>query len=359
MPAPLPSPAFRRLHERDVVPGMVPQTFLRLLAEHLARHGVEPASLMPPEALRAGQPHLGRYPAESYCQLLLRAAERLDDPLLGLHLGQSLQPAHLGALGYVLLACENLGAALLRIQRYHRLLHDINPIQRHLDGDSMVLQWGVARGRPGALFDETGITALVQFARGLCGPTLPVRAVDFVNPAPSQTQPFIAHFGCPVRWDQPVTRLVISLDSLHTPLRQPDPVLLALMEAQVDAALAHLPEGDDLPDLTRRVVQQLARQGVPELEQVAAELQLSPRVFYRRLAERGQQFRQLRDEALKELALVHLADRRLTLGDVGALLGYTEQSAFSRAFKRWSGVSPLSWRQDLRRPATPGALSPG
>jgi len=267
-------PCFARLHERDVVQGMVPQTFLRVLAEHLQRHGVEPASLMPAEALGPGVQHLGRYPAEAYCQLLLRAAERLGDPLLGLHLGQSIQPAHLGALGYVLLACENLGAALLRIQRYHRLLNDINPIQHHIEGDSMVLQWGVARGKPGALFDETGITAIVQFARGLCGRRLPVRAVDFVNPAPVDPQPFADHFGCPVRWEQPATRLVIALDSLQTPLHQADPVLRGLMESQVEAALAHLPDSGDLVELTRRVVRQLARHGVPELAQVAAELRL-------------------------------------------------------------------------------------
>lgn len=343
------SPDFRRLHVRDAVQGMVPQTFLKVLAEHLQRHGIEPASVMPDQALRWGPQHLGRYPAEAYCQLLLRAAERLDDPLLGLHLGQSIQPAHLGALGYVLLACENLGAALLRIQRYHRLLHDINPIQHHVEGDSMVLQWGVARGKPGALFDETGITAIVQFARSLCGRRLPVRAVDFVNPPPRQAQAFVDHFGCPVRWGQPVTRLVIPLHSLQTPLHQPDPVLLGLMEEQVEAALAHLPDSGDLIELTRRVVRQLARHGVPELERVAAELRLSPRVFYRRLAERGQQFRQLRDQALRELAELHLADARLTLADVSELLGYTEQSAFSRAFKRWSGQSPMSWRQGHRQ----------
>lgn len=356
--APL-SPDFHRLHVRDAVQGMVPQTFLKVLAEHLQRQSVEPTSVMPAEALGWGLQHLGRYPAEAYCQMLLRAAERLDDPLLGLHLGQSIQPAHLGALGYVLLACENLGAALLRIQRYHRLLHDINPIQHHVEGDSMVLQWGVARGKPGALFDETGITAIVQFARALCGRRLPVRGVDFVNPPPRQTQPFVDHFGCPVRWGQPVTRLVIPLENLQTPLHQPDPVLLGLMEEQVEAALAHLPDSGDLIELTRRLVRQLARHGVPELEQVAAELRLSPRVFYRRLAERGQQFRQLRDQALRELAELHLADARLTLADVSELLGYTEQSAFSRAFKRWSGQSPMSWRQGHRQaePSSPAATN--
>jgi AraC-like DNA-binding protein len=346
-PQPSVLPEFRRLHERDAVQGMVPQTFLLVLAQHLTRQGLDPASMMPPEALAGGLAHLGRFPAEAYCQLLLRVAERLNDPLLGLHLGQSIQTTHLGALGYVLQACENLGAALLRIQRYHRLLHDINPIQHHVEGDTLVLQWGVARGKPGALFDETGITAIVQFARALCGRELPVRAVDFVNPPPIKSQPFVDYFACPVRWGQGTTRLVIPLESLQMPLRQPDPVLLGLMEAQVDAALSHLPEAGDLLELTRRVVRQLAPLGMPELAQVAAELRLSPRVFYRRLAARGQQFRELRDDALRELAELHLADARLSLADVSELLGYTEQSAFSRAFKRWSGDSPLAWRRRL------------
>ncbi len=341
------SPEFRRLQVRDVVPGMVPHTFLRVLAEHLERSGVPPTEVMPDDALRPGALHLGRYPAEAYCQMLWRAAVRLDDPLLGLNLGQSIQPSHLGALGYVLLACDNLGSALLRIRRYHRLLHDINPIQHHLEGDAMVLEWGVSRGKPGALFDEMGIAAIVQFTRILCGPTLTVRAVDFVNPAPSRTQAFVDDLGCPVRWGQPVTRLVIPLATLQTPLRQADPVLLGLMEAQVEAALAHLPDGGDVVELTRRIVRQLARHGVPQLEQVAAELHLSPRVFYRRLAECGHGFRELRDGALLQLAEHHLADLRLSLADVSELLGYTEQSAFSRAFKRWRGESPVAWRRRL------------
>lgn len=342
--APL-SPDFRRLHARDAIQGMVPQSFLRVLAEHLQRNGVEPAELMPADALQPGLQHLGRYPAEAFCQLLLRAAERLSDPLLGLHLGQSIQPRHLGALGYVLLACDSLGAALMRIQRYHRLLHDINPILHRIEGDCMVLEWGIARGKPGALFDETGITAIVQFARLLCGQAVPVRSVDFVNPPPANKQAFVRQFGCPVRWDQAMTRIVIPLTSLQTPLQQPDPVLLGLMEAQVEVALTHLPEGGDLVEWTRRVVCQLAPSGMPELEQVAAELRLSPRVLYRRLSDRGHQFRRLRDDTLRELAKLHLADARLSLADVSALLGYAEQSAFSRAFKRWSGASPLAWRK--------------
>lgn len=343
--SPLPARLPARLYERDVVPGMVPLTLVRVLSEHLQAQGVAPHEVLPRDLDLGDANKLARFPAETYCQLLIQAAERLQDPLLGLHLGQRIQPAHLGALGYVLLACENLGATLMRIQRYHRLVHDINPVQHRIVDGNLELQWGIAHGKPGALFDESGIAGIVQFGRDLCGQNLPLALVDFVNPPPADVRPYQAYFGCPVRFAQPLTRLAMPVNTLMAPLRQPDPTLLRLMEEQVDAAMAQLPQAGDLGEMTRRVVAHLAPRGMPELEQVAHELRLTPRVFYRRLAEQGLNFRELREAALRQVAELHLRDPRLTLAEVGALLGYTEQSAFSRAFKRWTGVPPLQWRQ--------------
>jgi AraC-like DNA-binding protein len=306
---------------------------------------VAPRDIIPANFDIDGRQPFGRLPAEDYCRLLIQSAERLKDPLLGLHLGQTVRPMHLGALGYVLMSCDNLGAALMRIQRYHRLLHDINPIEHAVVGDCLEMRWGVAHGRPGALFDEAGITSIVQFGRDLCGERMPLAALDFVNPPPPDVRPYTRYFGCPVRFGQPVTRLAMPLSSLAMPLRQPDPSLRQLMEEQVDSAMAQLPEAGDLAETTRRVIGHLAPSGIPELEQVAHELRLSPRVFYRRLAEQGLNFRELREAAFQQLAEMHLRDLRLTLADVTALMGYAEQSAFSRAFKRWTGLPPLQWRQ--------------
>lgn len=340
-----------RLYARDRLQGMVPQSLLQVLATYLSAQGVPPREIIPKRFPLDTPQNFGRVSAEDYCLLLIKAAERLHDPLLGLHLGQAIHPSQLGALGYVLLACENLGAALMRIQRYHRLVHDINPIEHVVTDDGhLELRWGVAHGKPGALHDEVGITGIVQFGRDLCGQHLPLSAVDFVNPPPTDIRPYTRYFGCPVRFAQPITRLVIPLSTLAAPLKQADPTLRRLMEEQVDAAMAQLPQAGDLGEMTRRLVAHLAPHGLPELDQVAAELRLSPRVLYRRLAEQGLTFRELREAALQQLAELHLADARLTLAEVSALLGYTEQSAFTRAFKRWTGVSPLQWRHQ-RRPA--------
>ena len=335
----------QRIQDRHAVHGVVPHTLVQALCSYLRQKRMDPSPLMPKGLQETATHALERVPAEAFCQFQIQAAKALQDPLLGLHLGQTIQPSHLGALGYALLACDNLGAALMRIQRYHRLMHDINPITYHHTSTHVELRWGMAMGRPGALFDETGVTAIVQFAQELCGRPLPIDELDFVNPPPKDSAPYDAFFRCKVRFGQTLTRLSLRLDCLQWPLRQHDPHLLKLMDEQVQASLDALPSSGDLVEQTRRALRYLAPQGVPELERVASELRLSPRVLYRRLAAQGHQFRDLREQTLQHTAKSHLQEGRLPMSDIALLLGYSEQSAFTRAFKRWTGQSPLQWRQ--------------
>ena len=176
----------QRIQDRHAVHGVVPHTLVQALCSYLRQKRMDPIPLMPKGLQETATHALERVPAEAFCQFQIQAAQALQDPLLGLHLGQTIQPSHLGALGYALLACDNLGAALMRIQRYHRLMHDINPITYHHTDTHVELRWGMAMGRPGALFDETGVTAIVQFAQGLCGRPLPIDELDFVNPPPQR-----------------------------------------------------------------------------------------------------------------------------------------------------------------------------
>lgn len=335
----------KRLHTRSAVHGVVAHSLVQALVAYLRTQGVDPQTLLPKGLHEVPQHPMERVSAEAFCQFLIRSAEALDDPLLGLHLGQAIQPSHLGALGYALLACENLGGVLLRIQRYHRLLHDLNPMECQHSPTHLELRWHTTMGQPGALFDEAGVCGIVQVAQSLCGRPLPMAEVDFVNPEPPDVRPYQAFFGCRVRFGQTVTRLSLPLDCLQWPLKQHDPHLLKLMDQQVQASLEALPQAEDLVEQTRQVVRHLAHQGVPELERVASELRLSPRVLYRRLAAHGHQFRDVREQALQDAAMAHLREGRLPMSDIAMRLGYSEQSAFTRAFKRWTGLSPLQWRQ--------------
>lgn len=315
------------------VRGEVPSTYVRLLFEYLTRQGIDAR------------------------KLLDKAARNLNDPLLGLRLGQSITPAHFGIMGYVLLASANMAAALKRVERYQRLIYDISPMRYSITGDTVTLTWGVERGRPGALADECGIAALVQFARQITGEHLCPLNVSFVNPQPADTQPYFRFFGCPVRFAQRETVVQFSVTMLNLPLRQPDAALVGVLEQQAEALLGGLPEIDDFEQTVRRCIASLLHDGEPCLERVASELNMSARTLRRRLEARGHRFRALRDDTLRRLAESYLADPRLTLAEIAQLLGFSEQSAFGRSFLRWVGSSPGSYRRRLAS-LRPDASSP-
>ncbi len=329
----------------DAAQGVVPSTYVRLLYEYLERQGRDAAKLLKEPPPRAADRGLGRYPVQRWRRLLERAAAQLDDPLLGLHLGRSITPAHFGVIGYVLLACGNLGAALQRFQQYQRLIYDVNPMRYRVERDAVVLEWGVEHGRPGALADETAIAALVQMARDLTGKAFPPQEVCFVNAAPASLKPYRDYFGCPVSFGRPRTSVRFPLRLLALPLRQPDAALLALLQGQADALLGELPQGEDLEHAVRSCIAALSRDGEPSLQRVAAALHTTPRTLHRRLERLGHNFLGLRESTRQRLAEDYLRDPRLRLVEIAALLGFSEQSAFSRSFRRWTGQTPLAWRR--------------
>lgn len=319
-------------------------TYVRMLFDYLAARGVDAPALLgesrPPENDRG----LTLYSGARWRRMLQRAAEALHDPLLGLRVGQQITPAHLGVLGYALHACANLGAALARWQQYESLVTYVARMEVHLQPASVTLEWVDAPELQGALVDETALAALVQFVRNLTGRRETPELVCFVNAAPRDLQPYRDFFGCEVRFEQPLTRLRLPTSMLAHPLRQPDENLLRLLEQQADALLRELPSTDDLEQAVRQAVARLARSGEVSQEQIAAQMHMSTRTLHRRLESRGLNFRALRDDTRLHLAQDHLADPRLTLGEVAWLLGYSEHSAFTRAFRRWTGEAPQQWR---------------
>lgn len=327
--------------------GFISNTYVQLLYAYLADQGLDAVALLGRPCPDASDGGLGRYPMAEWRQLLETAAQALHDPLLGLHLGQSISPSHIGVLGYTILACANLGEALLRLQRFYRLVYDAEPMQVQQQDDAISLEWGLDYGRPGELVDTTAITALVQFARDITGQQASPSYVSFINPAPADIGPYKAYFRCALAFDQPTTIVRFPVVFLASPLRQPDAGLLAILEQQATNLLQKLPAVDDYEQQVRRAIIRLARTAAPSIERVAEALHSSVRTLQRRLAERGLNFQDLLEDTRFRMAKEYLSDRRLQLSEVAQLLGYSEQSAFNRAFKRWSGSTPRAWRRAL------------
>lgn len=335
---PRPPPA-RMSDAAPALPGFVPGAYARLLDEYLREQGL---------ASEAGaEPPPARLPMQQWRERLQAAAAQLQDPLLGLRLGQRIRPAHFGVLGYLFHACGTLGGALRRLEQYQRLVYDFNPLRVEAGPQSVELVWTTEYGRPGPLVDECAISALLTLMRQIAAAPQPPLAVQFVNPWPADVAPYVQALGGPVHFAASDTRVRLPQALLAAPLAHPDPSLRAVLEGQARQMLEALPPREAI---VQRVAAELARQlpdGPPTQAAVAQALGLSTRSLHRALARSGQGWRELLTRTRMELAQRYLRDPRLQLAEIAHLCGYSEQSAFSRAYRAWAGQPPAQARRAL------------
>lgn len=319
-------------------------SFAQLLYEYLERQDLDARQLLGAQL----DPHQHFVPMGEW-QSWLKRVDAVEGRVgLGLRIAQGIGARHFGVLGYAALACANLAEALQRMERYHAAVYDANPARVEVLPDGVVVEWGVERGRPGALVDETAIASLVQLARDMTGRYWPMRKVSFVNPPPADVQPYRDFFGGDVLFNAPTTRLEFDAVCLALPMRKADPALARLLDQQAEQVLQQVSQVPAIVDAWRRTLVPLIREGQTSLAALARAHHTSPRTLQRRLAEQGTSFQHLLDDTRRHLAEAHLKDARLDLAEIALLLGYSEQSAFTRAFRAWSGLPPAQWRKQHR-----------
>lgn len=323
---------------------MVPETFVQLLYEYLEAGGHDPVAILGSQRPEVPGLGLGGFRIEHWVELLNRASHYLDDPMLGLKLGQTITPRHLGVIGYLMMGMPNLAAALQRLQHYHRLVYDVMPMTLHAGPGYIELAWGTEQGRPGRLAGDTSITALVHYTRSITCEPITIESIDFFYDPPPDLQPYLDYFGCPVRFGQDMTRVRVRPEILGLSLKATDSGLTAMMEQQAERLLAQLPQEEPIIDQVRKATARLLHEGEPNVSTVAASLDCSARTLQRKLHMNGTGFRQELATVRQQLAEAYLRDSHLAIADIALLLGYSEQSAFTRSFKDWTGESPQHWR---------------
>lgn len=331
--------------EKPLPRRMIPETFVQLLYDYLEARGVDAEQVLQHPWPVPQADGLGSFPIERWIDLLARAAAHLNDPLLGLKLGQTITPRHLGVLGYVIQASENLAAVIRRLEQYQRLIYDVTPMIQRYRANYVELVWDKDHGMPGALVDETAITCLVQFYRSLTRTPLNPLLVQFLNPAPQDLKPYEDYFGCPVLFDQSETVVRFGIEALVIPIKTADPSMAALMERQANQLLEQLPIEDDYVVQIRQAIARLLHDGEPDIKKVAALLHTTPRTIQRKLNGLSTSFSRELEIVRRQMAETYLSDSRLSIAEIALLLGYSEHSAFSRRYKIWTGMTPHQRRE--------------
>ena len=306
-------------------------------AAFLKGQGVDPIVFRDPEA---------RLPHAVAVSLWQAASQLTNDSNIGLHVAQGIRPGVYGVLDYAVRTCATLGEGLRRLSRYHRFLHDVADVRLRIEHERAILSHHLpfpgGAPRPVSEYVVAGWLLTSRQATGLNWIPLEAR---FPHSEPDDIFEYEELFACKLQFGCQRSELVFARELLDTPLLKAEATLQAILEAQVVALIQKLPKGEATTDVVRRHVAGEVGEGQPTLEQIAPRLHMSPRTLHRRLEEEGTSFRQILSEVRRELASHHLMERRLAIGEIAFLLGFSEPSAFHRAFKRWTGHTPLTYRE--------------
>lgn len=328
--------------------GVIASLYARGLLDYLRGRGVDPATLYPEarvQQLEAVRGH-EEIPLTEWICMFDRAVDALGEPDLPLKAGASLHVRHLGVLGHVLMNCATLGEVAAQLARYIRLLGQIGQPQVARVGERIHLLWIWPHTTPpsGAVA-QFMLGARAMFMRWLADrPDLRYDA-HFHFPAPADTRAFERVFGGELRFDQPHSKMVFPAAYMELPVASADEDLRQQVEARAQSLLRIL-EGEAplLTELKGVLARNLAN-GRVSLEEAAAALGTSTRTLQRRLAELRRPFQSVLDEVRLHAAENLLRDPHVSLTQIAFLLGYTEQSTFHNAFRRWTGSSPGAWRR--------------
>ena len=315
-------------------------------ARVLASAGVDAADLADPDRLLA---------VEQVVALFEAAARETGDDAFGLHLGTTYDFASVGALAYAVLNAPTVHVALHNFTRYGRTFVQGGDITLEEHGDEVRLGYvlDVADRERCRQHAEGAAVVTLRVLRRLIGEDWRPRSVWFGHAEPADTAEHAKLLGVPLRFGAPIM-MAVAFDAavLARPVPDADRRLLPIVEHHLQELLASK-TGEGWLDDVRRAIGESLCDGVPTIRTVAKRLGSSVRTLQRRLAERGAVFSTLLDDVRRDVALRYLADQKVDLTEVAFLTGYSELSAFGRAFRRWTGSTPLAARKRLQagRPA--------
>ena len=300
-----------------------------------------------PEKLLAIQ-NLERFDFALWRDLLTTLDQQLQRPALGLEIAQLVEAKHLGIIGYLALSSETLGEAFMRYHDYHRLIYDGGPLQLQWQGDYLSIGWvEVPFHLNTQLTDEIAIALMTEFVKANVQNPHGVQLyeVHFQHVMPKNIALYEQYFGCKVRFSQARNQVLMHVSELSRPLKQGDQTLQELLMQQAKALLEKFPYSTLVDQQLQQAILIGPQKNLFQIKHIAEQMNFSVRQLQRHLQKQGKTYQQCMQEIRCMLAMQYLKDPHLSLQETAMLLGYSEQSAFQRAFKQWTQLTPQQWRQ--------------
>jgi AraC-like DNA-binding protein len=284
-----------------------------------------------------------------FCVAWAEAIRLTGDLQLGLTIAAATPPGAFGIVEYVCRSAATLGDALRQWVRYLNLLDDAVEVALVSESDRACLRVTRESEAPAPASHELCFALVAKQAKQLSTVPFRVTGVDFTHHATADAARYRAWFDAPVAFGAEHTQLVMPLTVLDASLISSDPALLAILSRAAGDSQRRGPEPATIAAQVARALGEALRSDDANIAHVAKRLGMTSRSLQRRLKDEATSFGAVRERVRRELAQRYLDDK-LAISEISFLLGFSEPSAFFRAFKRWTGTTPVEARR--RAPAT-------
>jgi AraC-like DNA-binding protein len=327
-----------------------PSTWPRTIADALLVAGVDVVKVLS----EAGFSHddfrdpNARLSREATAKLWRAAVAHTGDAAFGLEAARYVTQTTFHGLGVAVLASATLADAMRRLVRYHRLVCDSAELALEVESccARLVMRPREEAGeQPVHEATDAVLALIVRTSRLITNRTFALERVQFRRPEPRDSEPYARVFRCPLRFGAADDALFFDAAQLDGRLLMANPELAQRNDEAVREYLARVDQGSIVHLVREKLAKRLADK--PSPQEIARALGMSQRSLQRRLRESGTSYEGVLGEMRKELACSYLRQGRYSVGELAFTLGFEDASAFARAFRRWTGVSPSAFRADL------------
>jgi AraC-like DNA-binding protein len=291
---------------------------------------------------------LYRIPHDKLMRMWEIAAELSGDPNFSLHLARDVPNVlPLNTAGYLAMSSRNLREMLESLKRYMKILSDVGHL-RIKESDNLAnvtidFSGGKNSNRQHSDFWQAFFYRMIN---ANIGGEMPLIEVGFRHDKPQDTSAYTEYFHCELKFGQPENYFLFPRVYLDYQLISADPSIHKIHEQQATKQLHELTEKGILNKVKRLIFESLPAENV-ELKDISESLNLTPRTVQRHLADEGTTFKKLADEARKEYTISEIENTDLAIAEIAYQLGYRDLSSFYRAFKRWTGKTPINYREEF------------
>jgi AraC-like DNA-binding protein len=329
----------------------VPAQHLRIVLDTAASLGASTDELCAAAGMDRGafdDPN-ARASIEATSALYETAALRTSDAAFGLHVAERSDFFAFDALGFAISAKSTLREAFEQLAPSIRALQGTR-IDLEVIDDGAHLTFDLpeqAAGLPCRHRTEAYMARVVRTIALATGAAPRLRRVAFRHARPAEVREHERIFAAPIGFGAPHNRLSIDAQILEAPLVRADPRLSAVLDRHLQDLVARMPAAVSLADQVRRYVRDAFPRGRFDVESVGHRMGMGGRTLQRSLNAEGISHREIVEEVRREFALHYLAETRMPIKEIASLLGYSEPRAFYRAFERWTGLPPASYRRSV------------